>query len=297
VIDGVLPDPRRHAYREGLAAESMRGQGVALRYVTGELRQVAVPALPLRREPRFNAILHTEALFGETLTLFDESEGWAWVQLARDDYVGYMPSEGLTTTIMTPTHRVAVLRTYVYPSPDIKTPPLVLLSLNSLLPVAGDVGRFVALKSGGFVIAEHLRTLDEHAGDFVDVALAFCGTPYLWGGRTSLGVDCSGLVQLASEAAGLACPRDTDMQVKEIGRQLDWQADGALTRGDLVFWDGHVGIMAGPRDLVHASAYQMVVVEEPLAEARDRITTSKGGKIVGVRRPAYLSASGAKHLT
>lgn len=292
MIDGVLPDPRRHAYREGLAAESMRGQVVALRYVTGEICQVTVPALPLRREPRFDATLDTEALFGETLTLFDESEGWAWVQLARDGYVGYMPSEGLGSAIATPTHRVAVLRTYVYPSPDIKTPPLALLSLNSLLPVAGEEGRFLALKSGGFVIAEHTRTLDEHAGDFVDVALAFRGTPYLWGGRTSLGVDCSGLVQLASEAAGLACPRDADMQAKEVGRQLDWQASGALTRGDLVFWEGHVGIMTSPRDIVHASAYQMVVVGEPLAEAQDRIAASKGGKIVGVRRPACLSGAG-----
>jgi cell wall-associated NlpC family hydrolase len=269
----------------------MRGQVVAPRYVTGEIRQVTVPALPLRREPRFDATLDTEALFGETLTLFDESEGWAWVQLARDGYVGYMPSEGLGTAIATSTHRVVALRTYVYPSPDIKTPPLALLSLNSLLPVAGEEGRFLALKSGGFVIAEHARTLDEHAGDFVDVALAFRGTPYLWGGRTSLGVDCSGLVQLASEAAGLACPRDADMQAKEVGRQLDWQASGALTRGDLVFWDGHVGIMTSPRDIVHASAYQMVVVGEALAEAHDRIAASKSGKIVGVRRPACLSGA------
>jgi cell wall-associated NlpC family hydrolase len=291
VIDGALPDPRRHAYREGLAAESLRGQVVAARYATGAPRQVAVPSLQLRREPRFDATLDTEALFGETLTLFDESEGWAWVQLARDGYVGYMPCEGLVTPIATPTHRVAVLRTYVYPRPDIKTPPLALLSLNALLCVSGGEGRFLALKSGGFVIAEHVRKLDEHARDFVDVALTFAGTPYLWGGRTSLGVDCSGMVQLAHEAAGLACPRDADMQASELGNPLDWQSPGALARGDLVFWDGHVGIMTSAQDLVHASAYQMVVVEEPLAEARARIFASKGGEIIGVRRPAGLSGA------
>ena len=159
------------------------------------------------------------------------------------------------------------MRTYVYASPDIKTPPLALLSLNALLSGAGEEGRFLALQSGGFVIAEHVRKLDEPARDFVDVALGFRGTPYLWGGRTSLGVDCSGLVQLASEAAGLSCPRDADMQANEVGRQLDWQGPDALARGDLVFWDGHVGIMTGAQDLVHASAYQMMVVEEPLAEA------------------------------
>ena len=292
MTDGAPPDPRRHAYREGLAAESLRRHVVAARYATGERRQVAVPSLPLRREPRFDATLDTEALFGETLTLFDESEGWAWVQLVRDGYVGYMPCEGLGAAIAMPTHRVAVLRTYVYPSPDIKAPPLALLSLNALLSVSGEEGRFLTLKSGGLVIAKHARKIGEHAGDFVDMALAFAGTPYLWGGRTSLGVDCSGLVQLAYEAVGLACPRDADMQANEVGTPLDWQCPGALTRGDLVFWDGHVGIMTSARDLVHASAYQMVVVEEPLAEARARIFASKGGEIVEVRRPARLSTAG-----
>jgi cell wall-associated NlpC family hydrolase len=291
-MSGVLPDPRRHAYRASLAAESLRGRVEAPRYVEGVRRQVEASSLPLRREPRFDAILDSEALFGETLTLFDESEGWAWVQLARDGYVGYLPSEGLTSAVTTPTHRVAALRTYVYASPDIKTPPLALLSLNALLSGAGEEGRFLALQSGGFVIAEHVRKLDEPSRDFVDVALGFRGTPYLWGGRTSLGVDCSGLVQLASEAAGLSCPRDADMQANEVGRQLDWQGPDALARGDLVFWDGHVGIMTGAHDLVHASAYQMMVVEEPLAEARARIASSKGGEITGVRRPAGLSATG-----
>ncbi|MFZ1069760.1 MAG: NlpC/P60 family protein [Methyloceanibacter sp.] len=291
-MSGMLPEPRRHAYRASLAAESLRGRVEAPRYVEGVRRQVEASSLPLRREPRFDAILDSEALFGETLTLFDESEGWAWVQLARDGYVGYLPSEGLTSAVTTPTHRVAALRTYVYASPDIKTPPLALLSLNALLSGAGEEGRFLELQSGGFVIAEHVRKLDEPSRDFVDVALGFRGTPYLWGGRTSLGVDCSGLVQLASEAAGLSCPRDADMQANEVGRQLDWQGPDALARGDLVFWDGHVGIMTGAHDLVHASAYQMMVVEEPLAETRARIASSKGGAITGVRRPAGLSAAG-----
>jgi len=291
-MSGVPPDPRRHAYRAGLAAESLRGLVEAPRYVEGVRRQVEAPALPLRREPRFDAILDSEALFGEALTVFEESEGWAWVQLCRDAYVGYMPSEGLTYAVITPTHRVAALRTYVYASPDIKKPPLALLSLNALLSVAGEEGRFLALNSGGFIIAEHLRKLDEPARDFVDVALGFRGTPYLWGGRTSLGVDCSGLVQLASEAAGLPCPRDTDMQANEVGRPLDWRGGGTLARGDLVFWDGHVGIMTSGQDLVHASAYQMMVVEEPLAEARARIGAAKGGDIVGVRRAVGLPSAG-----
>ncbi len=221
MINGVLPDPRRHAYREDLAAASLRDHVKAPRYVTGEARQLAVPVLPLRRRPRFDATLDTEALFGETLTLLEEREGWAWVQLARDGYVGYMPSEGLSAVVRVPTHKVAALRTYVYPEPDFKRPPSALLSMNALLSAAATEGRFLALEGGGFVVATHTRKVDETAPDPVAVALRFVGTPYLWGGRTSLGLDCSGLVQLANEAAGLACPRDADMQAAELGRPLD----------------------------------------------------------------------------
>ena len=134
---GGLPDKRRHAYREDLAAEALRGLVEAERYAKGEPRQVGVPVLPLRREPRFDATLDTEALLGEIVTVYDEGEGWAWVQSSRDGYVGYMPSEGLARKIVAPTHRVAVLRTYVYPEPNGTTPPLSLLSLNALVTLAG----------------------------------------------------------------------------------------------------------------------------------------------------------------
>ena len=278
-----LPDPRRHAYRGDLAAETLRGLVKAERYVTGEPRQVGAPSLPLRREPRFDATLDTEALLGETVTLYDEGEGWAWVQLTRDAYVGYMPSDGLTRDLVAPTHRVAALRTYVFPQPDSKAPPLALLSMNALIAASGEEGRFLALAGGGYVFARHVVPIGETAPDFVAVAESFLGAPYLWGGRTSIGLDCSGLVQLAVEAAGLAAPRDADMQAAELGDPVAWREGAELRRGDLVFWEGHVGIMTSPTDLLHANAFHMATEVEPFAAARERIKAA-GYDVISVRR-------------
>jgi cell wall-associated NlpC family hydrolase len=291
VIDTVLPDPRRHAYRGDLASEALRGRIEARRFVKGEPRQVVAPSLPLRREPRFDATLDTEALRGETLTVYDESEGWAWVQLSRDGYVGYMPSEGLTRRMIAPTHRISALRTYVYPEPDAKTPPLALLSMNAGITAQRDEGKFLALGGGGYVAAIHAAPIGAPSPDFVAVAEAFLGTPYLWGGRTSIGLDCSGLVQLALEAAGHAAPRDADMQAQELGAAIDWRPGAALRRGDFVFWEGHVGIMTSPADFLHANAFHMAVAAEPFAHARDRIKAA-GYEMTGVRRLAEVAAAG-----
>jgi cell wall-associated NlpC family hydrolase len=290
VSNGVLPDPRRHAYRPDLAAEPLRGLVQAARYVRGESRQVSAPSLPLRREPRFDATLDTEALLGETLTLYDESEGWAWVQLARDGYVGYLPSEGLVPDIVPPTHRVSVLRTYVYPQPDGKSPPLALLSLNALVTSSNTDGKFLALAGGGYVFAGHAVPIGATERDFVAVAEAFLGTPYLWGGRTSVGLDCSGLVQLAAEASGLTAPRDADMQAAELGRAIDWGRGTKLRRGDLVFWEGHVGIMTSGKDFLHANAFHMAVEAEPFAAARRRIKAA-GYEVDCVRRLPRIRAA------
>ena len=291
-MSGVLPDPRRHAYRVGLAAESLRGHVEASRYVAGVPRQIEAPALPLRREPRFDATLDTEALFGETLTLFDESEGWAWVQLARDGYVGYMPSEGLAATVTAPTHKVAALRTYVYPSPDFKTPPLALLSLNALVSAAGEEGRFLALKGGGFIIAEHARTLDRACA-----RLRRCRARL---SRHALSLGRPHQPRRRLLRPGAACERSRGASLPARRRHAGERGRAArstgraapLARGDLVFWDGHVGIMTSAQDLVHASAYHMVVVEEPLAEAKERIAAANGGDVIGARRPERLSGAG-----
>jgi cell wall-associated NlpC family hydrolase len=283
VSDTALPDPRRHAYRGDLAAESLRGLVEARRFVKGERRQVSAPSLPLRREPRFDARLDTEVLLGETATVYDESEGWAWVQLTGDGYVGYVPSEGLTRRLVTPTHRIAALRSYVYPEPDGKTPPLALLSLNARIACERVEGKFLALAGGGYVFAAHAAPIGATEPDFVAVAEAFLGTPYLWGGRTSIGVDCSGLVQLALEAAGHAAPRDADMQAAELGRVIELRGGAKLRRGDLVFWEGHVGIMTTAKDFLHANAFHMAVEAEPFARAKKRIKAA-GYEVSCVRR-------------
>jgi hypothetical protein len=215
------------------------------------------------------------------VTVFDESEGWAWVQLARDHHVGYMPRDGLSRTIVEPTHKIASLRTYVFPAPDLKSPPVALLSLNAAIASERSEGKFLVV-DGTYVYAAHTRTLGDYAADPVEVARGFLGAPYLWGGRTSVGLDCSGLIQLACEAAGLACPRDADMQSEELGRRLDLSRE-KLSRGDFVFWDGHVGTMTSADSLLHANAYHMAVVEEPFTEARDRIA-SFGLEMIGARR-------------
>jgi cell wall-associated NlpC family hydrolase len=279
-------DARRNVFRNDLAALSLRGLIVSPRYSAGSVRQVGRPAVPLRREPNPTLGLETEALFGELVKVYDEAEGWAWIQLQRDRYVGYVPSAALTTEILSTTHRVKSLGTFVYPVADIKTPPIMHLPLNAEVRVVDWTEKFCRLEHGGFVVTRHLTERDRYERDFVDIAERLIGSPYLWGGRTRIGIDCSGLVQVSLEAAGRSCPRDTDMQAAELGEPVPIQPQlENLVRGDLVFWKGHVGIMSDGLMLVHANAHHMAVAAETLPEAADRIAKANDGSpIVAIRR-------------
>jgi cell wall-associated NlpC family hydrolase len=277
-------DPRRNAYRPDLAAEALRGRIAARRYAAGERRQVVHSATPVRAQPNALASWTTEALFGELVAVYDERDGWSWVQLERDGYVGYLRSAALTAQVRQPTHRVKALGTSLYPAPDVKASPWLPISMNALLAVAELGQSFARLADGSFVPVRHIAEIDRFAPDFVAVAERFMGVPYLWGGRSRLGLDCSGLVQVAMHAAGLECPRDSDMQQAELGAEVavGKGLDG-LMRGDLVFWKGHVGIMLDGFLMLHANAHHMSVVAELLTGAVDRITRT-GSEIVAIRR-------------
>lgn len=285
------PDPRLHAWRADLAASSLRDRVPAPRYVDGEMRQVIRATLPLLGEPRLERGLDNEVIFGERLTVYDVSNGWAWVQLARDGYVGYVQADGLGVPGPAPTHRVRATTTFLYAAADIKSQPLIALPLNAELAVSDADDKFLRLASGGYVVARHIAERGRYARDYVEVAERFIDTPYLWGGRTRLGLDCSGLVQVSMEAAGLTCPRDSDMQQKSVGCEVLVPTDlEGLQRGDLVFWRGHVGVMMDGMMLLHANAHYMTVVAEPLRKAADRIAAT-GSAIAVVRRPERLGAT------
>ena len=281
-------DRRLTAARPDLAALSLKGKVDAPRFVEGEDMIVFNGDADLRREPVPDAMLDTQVLHGEIVTVYDQDEdGWSWVQLARDSYVGYVPSAALTRDVATPTHRVNVLRTFSYGGPSIKVPPLATLSMNSRVTIVGQKDQFAITHRGHYIFAEHLMPVDQHEQDFVGIAEKFLGIPYYWGGKTSMGLDCSGLVQNALETICHFAPRDTDMQEKALGTSLAIPDDlSGLTRGDLVFWKGHVGIMRNATEMIHASGHQMLVVSEPLRVARDRILAKGAGPITSVKRIA-----------
>jgi len=277
-------DRRVTPARPDLAALSLRGKVEAARFVEGRERRILSASAPLRRAPDAEAPLETEALHGEIAVVYEESGDWAWAQLARDSYVGYLPTAALAAPVE-PTHRVAALRTHAYPRASVREPPRFALSLGALLRVERLDGDFAVTRDGLYVYARHLARIDSFEPDFVAVAERFVETPYLWGGRTSEGIDCSGLIQSALGAAGIRAPRDSDMMEAALGAPLPVEdALNRLRRGDLIFWKGHVGVMRDAETLLHANGWRMKVVSEPLNEARARIADQTQGAITSIRR-------------
>ncbi len=277
----VALDPRIHPFRPEIAASHLKGQVEAQRFVEGTRYQVIEPTTFLRRAASHEARLDSEVLLGERVIVYEiTDEGWAWGQLERDGYVGWLSASALGAPGPAPTHKVCVPRTLCFPAADIKLPPIAALPMGATLNVARQDERFAVTASGWHVPEVHLAPIKAQQHDFVAVAEQFLGAPYLWGGKTSLGIDCSGLVQVALQAAGHACPRDSDMQELSLGKLVTF---AEMRRGDLVFWPGHVAIARNGESLVHANVHAMMVAIEPADAAIARIKAADS-EVTSVKR-------------
>jgi cell wall-associated NlpC family hydrolase len=269
----MMLDRRLHAFRPDLAEAGLEGEVQALRFVAGTPARVAVPVIGLRPQPDLASGIDTELLFGEDVTVFERADGWCWVKAASDGYVGYLPEEALSEIQAEPTHIVTVQRTFVYPEPELRKPYKGILSMGSRVRIVSEAeargNHYVVLEDGTAIFSKHVQPISAGiGGDYVDIAARFIETPYLWGGRSGLGIDCSGLIQLAMQMTGRTAPRDTDMQAAGLGEVID---RSELRHGDLVFWKGHVAIMEDPQTILHANGHTMTVARENFEAAVKRI--------------------------
>lgn len=277
-------DKRLTPARPDVAAKYLEGKVEAERFVTGEEFEVADGVTSVRRDPFAGAMLDTQALRGERVTVYDRNdEGWAWGQLNSDGYVGWISDLALYPPGPAPTHKVTALRTFAFPGPSIKIPPMDTLPLGAQLSIPKMTDAFAVASNGHHIPKQHVAELSFVEPDFVAVAERFVGTPYLWGGKSSLGIDCSGLVQIALTAAGTGCPRDSDMQESGLGRALSLGEMQTLKRGDLIFWNGHVAIVRDADTIVHANAHHMMTAIEKTKDAITRIAAS-GSEVTSIKR-------------
>lgn len=275
-------DPRLTPARPDLAARRLEGVVKADRYVQPLAMQCSTTVAALRRAPDADAEQLDQLIFGEVFDVLEERDGWAWGQARRDGYVGFVLAEALSAPVLTPTHTISALRAYAFAEPDFRSAAVGLFSLNALLTVEEGRNGFRWAARAGWFAEAHLRPVGEISGpDPVALAERLQHAPYLWGGRETLGLDCSALVQQALYAQGRGCPRDADMQQESLGRDV---GAAELARGDLVFWKGHVGWMLDEGRVLHANTHAMAVAAEPLAEAQARMTADGRGEPTAYRR-------------
>jgi hypothetical protein len=279
-----MDDPRLTPARPDLAAKYLEGKVAAARFAEGEPFEIAEALAPVREAPSVDATLLTQALKGERVTIYDrDREGFAWGQLNSDGYVGWLPDRALAKPGAKPTHKVTSLRAFAFPGPSIKLWPADTLVMGTGITVIREDGPFAVTREGWYLPRRHLGPFDSLEPDFVAVAERFVGTPYLWGGKSSLGIDCSGLLQVALNAAGTGCPRDSDMQEDGLGRALSAAEARRLQRGDLIFWKGHVAIALDAETVVHANAHHMATAVENTSEVIARVKAA-GSEILAIKR-------------
>lgn len=276
-------DPRITPARPDLAALRLKGQVEAETYASGQPMFVSVPMAPMTASRDAEGEMTSQLLFGERFNVFELEGGWAWGQCELDSYVGYVPDACVSHASTTPpSHKVTALQALIYSAPDLKARPVGALPFGAMATMTGVDNNFAALDVGGWTPVNALRPASEPAPMWVTTVERFKGAPYLWGGRSPAGFDCSGLIQVALQSAGLECPRDSDQQMATLGREISENAQ--LRRGDIVFWKGHVGVMTSPTKLLHANAHHMEVAEESFEAARTRIGEKEFGEVLMIKR-------------
>ena len=284
------PDPRIHPYRPDIAADYLKGHVKARKYKAGEQRRCITATTPIFKSADLKAMPVSELLFGEDFIVYEEKKGWCWGQCVTDGYVGYVRSKPLVTDNATITHRVSAFLSLVYDQPDFKIAPSLSLSMGSLLAVDHTKparNGFVPLQHGGWIYEKHIVSVNSAHHDYIETALSLIGVPYLWGGRSTKGIDCSGLVQRVLCEAGMMAPRDSDMQEKHMQAGALLSLNDLRKRGDLVFFPGHVGLMMDDTYLIHANATNMVVSVEPADEVAKWTYQQSGQGITAIRRLPY----------
>lgn len=277
-------DARITLARPDLAVRSLEAIVTADRYDDGRRYVCAAPAAAIRRSPDPGAEQLDQLLMGEGFDVLDEQGGFAWGQARRDGYVGFVEIGAVKPADGAPTHKVSAIRTYAFAEPSIKTRASGPYSLGALVRIEAQDGRFCRAAGIGWIVQEHLAPIGAFETDPADVAERYLGAPYLWGGRESLGLDCSGLTQQALGACGLAIPRDTDQQ-QGAGQPI---SEAELRRGDLVFWKGHVAMMLDGERIIHANAHHMATAIEPLSVTRARYLAVGVGEPTAFRRISLI---------
>ncbi|HEY1709391.1 MAG TPA: C40 family peptidase [Rhizomicrobium sp.] len=280
-----MNDPRTTPARPDLAAGFLEGKVEAARFVDGVEKIVRQGHVPLHVEPSVAAMRDTELLYGERFTVYETKGDWCWGQSARDGYVGYARADAFADMGEPADHRITALSTPLLRQPSLKTSPFDMLPLNARVKAIGREAKCLQIAGGGFVYEKHLAPLSYKAADWVAIAERFLGVPYVWGGRTLAGLDCSGLTQSALEAGGIEVPRDSDQQEAALtANTIATPEDlSGMRRGDIVFWNEHVGVMLDDTRLLHANGFYGEVAVEPFRVAVERIK-SAGNAITSIKR-------------